>query len=918
MKMQNDIEYGYPTLAKINSFIRNCIGDEPLLQIENVLEKLGKHPNKEQDSVKKEWDRLCDDNYQQFEKYKYDSTEGLILFIKSFLFYMKEEYGLTEPIIRLILSSYTELFNLLKVHKEQPIPTVPDLPTKEIIKTVIFSNLIQMAYEIKEKNENWEFILEYYLSGDLNYSTVINAIKEDKKQTWESIYDELNSKVEKAKIKDKKDTAERFDKIIKDCINKNKNPLWYNFWIMFEWTPQELNIQLLEVYLLNRYRAALIKIFQFSEIELKNIRQDFIEYLNGAEEDEIFSHYMALNDERRFAAVEAYLKVLDNPRVYLNKKKIFFDTIKESIINTAENHKTNIKCLFLFFEPWLKGYVSVAERRFGEAQKYYKEAFESKYLAGDYILPFLKQAFVLELYCNGSWIKSRQAADPDTNNNTPVCEQAKIYWNYGYAIDLFEKPATETFLESFRIYQNFYNEFPLEIFEHPENVKKIQMQELFTEMGMYFDDELPDNKLDKFYNLICSFTNESKELNILIKHPISKKDINNKENRLYSPFSLCVTYGSQDERFLELAEEWINYKNLNVSKRCFNNSTALLEALTQYKYLRYRDKNDSKSMDLIQRYKKLIAKIIQRSELQDLCETKIHKIHVLQEAINAFDLDLVKSIIEKGIDINKVIIDADELSPLYYTIDRKGKISEGFDKFKQKLHNNPLNITWKNYDRPGLTMADKLLNKNKILNSDESDLYYQCMKTSFEFMFGDEKTYKKQIEELDKIIEFFISKTTNVDKFVKTFDKNQGTNALFLAAEFDDLETCNKLIEHNANIQTVLGEAFLCTIPTEYGNYEYVYSNNAFIYRLIYFKAWKTLAHFLTKQKKLAIKTMTQNEFGITPIIYFLWNTKNERNRMELVKKYIPLFVEAGANLEQPSIIGSAKQIINFLEKQTS
>ncbi|MCR4735427.1 MAG: hypothetical protein K5829_10540 [Treponema sp.] len=907
--MQNEIEYGYPSLAKINSFIRNCIGDEPLLQIENVLEELGEHPYKEQKSVITGWNRLCDDKYQRFEKYKYDSTEGLVFFVKSFLLYMKEKYDLSEPIIRLILSSYSELFNLLQVHKEQSFPIVPDLPTKEIIKTVIFSNLIKIAYVIIEKSENKKFVLEYFLSEDLNYSTVINAIKEDKKQTWEAIYCELDSKVEKEKIKGKKDAAERFDKIIKDCIKKNKNPPWYNFWIMFEWASQDLNIQLLEVYLLNKYRESLMKTFKLSTEELKNIKQDLIDYLNGAEKDKIFSHYMSLNNRECSKLIRAYLK----PNLYLNKKK-YFEEMKEIFINVSEKYKSNIREVFLFFEPWLKGYVSVAERKFGEAQKYYKLAFESKYLAGDYILPFLKQAFVLELYCNGSWSKPRQAADPNCKNITPICEQAQFYWNYGYTLDIFEKPATDTFLESFRIYKNFYNEFPPEIFEHPDNVKRIQMQEICTEMGIYFDDELPPKKMDKFYNLISSYTNESQDLNELKKHPISKKDINDKENKLYSPFSLCVAFGSQDERFLDLAEKWIDYPKLNVGKRCFNNSTALLEALTQYKNLRLHGKNDVKTIDLIKRYKTIIEKIIQRSKVQDLCETKIHKIHVLQEAINAFDLDLVKHIIEKGIDINEILIDADELSPLYFAIGRKGTIAGGYEKFVQKQRDNPFNLTWENYDAPGLTMYDKALYKNKMINSDK---YYQSMKNSFVFNYGQEKTYKKQIEELDKIIEYLISKTTDVDKFVKYFDKKQGTNALFLAAEYDDLETCKKLIEHNANTQIVLGDAFLCTVLVDYGYYEYVYFNNAFIYRLIFFKAWKTLDDFLTKHKELAKKTMTPNKFGITPIIYFLWNTKNDSNRMKLLEKYIPLFEEAGANLKQPSIIGSTKQIIKSLEKQT-
>ena len=69
----------------------------------------------------------------------------------------------------------------------------------------------------------------------------------------------------------------------------------------------------------------------------------------------------------------------------------------------------------------------------------------------------------------------------------------------------------------------------------------------------------------------------------------------------------------------------------------------------------------------------------------------------MQVAIDSFDLEIVKSIIEKGLDINKLVIDADEISPLYYAINRKEAIKLGFSNFMKKLEDNPFNITWKNF-----------------------------------------------------------------------------------------------------------------------------------------------------------------------------------------------------------------------------
>lgn len=903
--------YGYPSLGLITRFYRNCIGDEPLIHIETYLEENGEHPYKEKRSITKDWDRLCEEKYETYDYYKPDSTDGLIFFVESFFHYMNQNYKLSIPFISLINSTFYDLYDLLKIHTEQPFLTVPDLPTKEILRTSVFSTLIKWAYILRKNYEKWDYILDYYLSEDLNYSTVLTGIKNEKNQTWEDIYSELDNRVEKEKIKVDKEIAVRFETIIKDAIQKNKNPTWYNFWILFLWASDELNVQLLEVYLLNNYKNALKKIFGFSDVELKQLKNDFIDYLSGADEEELFKNYKPVNDKLRYDIVETYMKIFKARELYLNKEKNFFKKFKNTIIEVSKQNNIEIQYVFEFLEPWLLGYKAVAERRFGDAEKYYKQAFEKRYLAGDYILPFLKQAFVLELYNNGKWVKSTQAAEPDTNNVNPICKQAQIYWNYGYALDIFDKPATDTFLESFRIYQNFYNEFPPEMFEHPDNVRKLLVQDLYTEMGVFFnDEEIPEQKLDKLYNYICDYEDGDKALNEKVKHPYTNKDINNKENRLYTPFSLCVSFGTRKEEFLSLAEKWIDYKSLDLGKRNFNNSTALLEAITQYNHLRFIA--DSKKDNLIGRYRKLIFKIIDKSDVIDFSETKIHKIHVLQVAIDSFDLEIVKAIIEKGLDINKLVIDADEVSPLYYAINRKEAIKLGFSNFMKKLEDNPFNITWKNFDMPGLTTGEKAINRDYRIGKMQVNVDFeeQIKKYTFTQKFGDETTFDDQLIQLDKIIEYLVSKTENLDDYVKSFDNQQGTNSLFLAAEYNDIKVCELLLMNGADPNINLGKAFMCTVPTEYNSYD-VFSKNSFIYRLIFFHSWDMLSLFLTKHKDMAQKSMEQNEYGITPIIYFLYYTKSLDNSKELRKQFISKFIKAGADLNQGSILGSANKLIS-------
>lgn len=172
---------------------------------------------------------------------------------------------------------------------------------------------------------------------------------------------------------------------------------------------------------------------------------------------------------------------------------------------------------------------------------------------------------------------------------------------------------------------------------------------------------------------------------------------------------------------------------------------------------------------------------------------------------------------------------------------------------------------------PGLTTGGKAINHEyRIAKMHVNvDFEKQIKKYSFTQKFEDEKTFDEQIIQLDRIIEYLVSKTEDLDAYVKSFDNQQGTNSLFLAAEFNDVKVCELLLEKGASPTTSLGETLLCTIP---------------------------------------------NEYGITPIIYFLYHTQALDNSKELRKQFISKFVKAGANLNQGSILGSANQVIKMLE----
>ena len=103
-------------------------------------------------------------------------------------------------------------------------------------------------------------------------------------------------------------------------------------------------------------------------------------YKNSYQE-ELFKNYKPVNDKLRYDIVEIYMKLFEAHELYLNKEKNFFKKFKNTIIEVSKQNNIEIQYVFEFLEPWLLGYKAVAERRFSDAEKYYKQAFEKRKFA---------------------------------------------------------------------------------------------------------------------------------------------------------------------------------------------------------------------------------------------------------------------------------------------------------------------------------------------------------------------------------------------------------------------------------------------------------------------------------------------------------------------------------------------------------
>ena len=178
---------------------------------------------------------------------------------------------------------------------------------------------------------------------------------------------------------------------------------------------------------------------------------------------------------------------------------------------------------------------------------------------------------------------------------------------------------------------------------------------------------------------------------------------------------------------------------------------------------------------------------------------------------------------------------------------------------------------------------------------------------------------KRSISKIDKIIDLLISKTENVDDFIdyspneKIVD-NEELSALLFACEFNDVVTCKKLIEAGADLSKSIGK---CLHPLS-EEQPYFFIPHNFIYRAIEFEAWDCLKLVLTEYKQKIKDTdmmHASQEFPMTPLVYFITTlTVKSGNTVQLAPQnldiFIPLFLDAGADFNEPTIYGSVNEIL--------
>ena len=159
-----------------------------------------------------------------------------------------------------------------------------------------------------------------------------------------------------------------------------------------------------------------------------------------------------------------------------------------------------------------------------------------------------------------------------------------------------------------------------------------------------------------------------------------------------------------------------------------------------------------------------------------------------------------------------------------------------------------------------------------------------------------------------------------MDAFTKSAGGKTATNALLLAAEIGDTSTMEKLIEKGADVDKSLGAADF-GMNYKDGSSINTQIPNSLVYRLISFSQFDALKFYLTTFRDKAKKSMTAKtpKCNITPLAYFVLNTlyasKSEdeyKKTKALVDEFLPIFISAGAVLEENTAFGPVKKLLGL------
>jgi hypothetical protein len=309
-----------------------------------------------------------------------------------------------------------------------------------------------------------------------------------------------------------------------------------------------------------------------------------------------------------------------------------------------------------FFSNWFEARVELSkfsdgiEEALEKANNYYSEAFEyGKELAGAFIRPFLNEAIATSVFSKrkDSRRVTKTMRMEDREGTTPINKKAKQFYDYGFALNIFEELSSDTYFLHFNAERNFVNIFGREPYFNDTSIDKILSEQKLISISTIEYSKLQDINGQKVFAHKGLSEKNYQRLKKVTVNNINKLMAFPDRKLKYTPLSFACEYELLDiaEMYLENFKGYIDVNILNEA-----GSTALILILRNYKSQRF-----AKNKQETEKLKKITLKIIFLSSQSGLLAQShgIVETSAYMEAIDCFDLEILKLILEK-IDYNSL------------------------------------------------------------------------------------------------------------------------------------------------------------------------------------------------------------------------------------------------------------------------
>lgn len=885
--LQNAVLYGNITLSQLSHFIVEICGKNALLSMGSITDAEVNDCYKEKGS---------------FLKFRYTDRNSFFGRVSSFFTTLEKEFSIP-------LLDITRKKSFDGYYFENQLISMP----QQFYFHILWHYLVAIA-GIRPFENTQNNLSKKILSGCLliqpdsfiadyikNLSLLqYDSILEDYINKYSLNYEDLYNSASKF-LEDKNDSFLHIKKALQKCRKENDNPTWKVFYALVK-SIREMDTTyssaLIDLYFYKNFQNAL----QYISIK-KSDWQELLDFCKSYNFQNVPLFGSKFVNEKALENIKNYTNILDPLIKEKTPEAITQFHEVQTNLSTELPHSLNFWTNWFYARDFVFKYVNTGDiNQLKTAIEWYLLAYnEGKYFMGKNAEVFIHEAISVSVYYDmkKNYVQARtrlqKTTDFNSDTKTPLDKNSKIFYDFGLAFDLLLNNTNDAFNLYYHCYSNFWNRFTAT----SELAKSIKKEDFLREQGIETEKTPEIESVRKSRETLLNISD--KKINTLL--PTA-------HNVAYTPISTAIFQG-----YFDIVEKYMdkkNYPSLNLNIPNTNNCYPIQEIVTQY----IRSNRN-------EQVRRLLYEILDRTDRKCLTtKTNRQKLSPLQEVMQTLDIELNKAFLMKIFGDNKIpddfLISSDVGSPLYSLL----QIKYMWTKADSYFDNNKItNINYENFFSPGFSIGEK--QEYEQQQKKRIEILLESMKriesTMSPVLVKQRKEYISQ--NLEKLVELYITHTNNVDAFIlysmrDPLVKNQGCTALLYACEMDDLTTCKLLVSAGANLRKEIGTIAALTLPDG----SFLSMPNNFIHRAIFFRSWNCLEWFLKDNRSIAAEYMHRKGVNMTYLVLFILRIQDEVQQdkskinecQNILNRFIPLFLNAGANLQEESIFGSAEKLMGW------